>query len=147
MNVSRLQSCSPKSRTVNTMASESNQTLTGINSEYLCQHWVISCEKRQQTDKDEIYRPKDFKEFPVSWFTMQYIFYKNGDCEWFCSDPGDNHHFKPGKWRVDPNDKNILQIITGETTVSYRVTELKKDILRIARIKPNLLDSKHKDKF
>ena len=130
-------SCSPKSGAVNTMPSGSNQTLTGINTEYLCQHWTHSREEQQQTDKDEIYRPKDFKQFPVSHFRMQYVFYKNGDCQWYYLAPDDAHHFKRGKWRVDPNNKSILHVIKGDTTESYRVIELTKDILRIARINPN----------
>src|SRR5712691_9668751 len=129
-------SFSPKSVTVNIMTSVSSKTLTGINTEYLCQHWVHSHEEEQK-NKNQIYRPKDFKEFPASRFRMQYIFYKNGDCEWYYLAPDDAHHFKPGKWKVDPNDKSILHIIKGETTESYRVTELKKDILRLARIEPN----------
>ena len=100
--------CSPKSGSVNTTASGSSQTLTGINTEYLCQHWVNSREEQQQTDTDQIYRPKDFKGFPASRFRMQYIFYKNGDCEWYYLAPDDGHHFKPGKWRIDPSDKSVL---------------------------------------
>ena len=128
-------SCSPKSGSVNTMASGSGHMLTRTNVEYLCKHWVHSREEQQQTDKDQIYRPKDFKEFPASRFRMQYILYKNGDCEWYYLAPDDGHHFKPGKWRLDPNDKSILQIIKDGTTESYRITELTKDMLRIAAIK------------
>ena len=130
-------SCSPKSGSVNTMASGSTQTLTRINTEYLFQHWVHSREEELQTDTDQIYRPKDFKEFPASRFRMQYIFYKNGDCEWHYLAPDDGHHFKPGQWRVDPNDKSILQIIKDGATGSYRITELTKNMLRIALIRPN----------
>ena len=119
------------------MSSEADQISAGINSEYVCQHWLHSREEQQQADKDELYRPKGFKEFPPSRFRMQYVFYKNGDCKWYYLAPNDAHRFKPGKWRIDPNDKSILQIITGETTVSFRVTELQKDILRLVRIKPN----------
>ena len=129
--------CSPKSEPVNTLPSGSNQTLVSINTEYLCQHWVNSREEELQTDKDQIYRRKDFKEFPLSHFRMQYIFYKDGNCEWYYLAPDDRHHFKPGKWRIDPSDKSVLQIIKGDTTESYRVTELTKDILRIAGTKPN----------
>jgi hypothetical protein len=128
-------SCSPKSGSVNTIASGSNQTLASINIEYLCQHWVHSREEQQQTDGDQIYRPKDFKEFPANRFRMQYIFYKSGDCEWYYLAPDDGHHFKLGKWRVDPNNKSILQIIKDGTTESYRITKLTKDMLRIARNK------------
>jgi hypothetical protein len=126
-----------KSRSGQAMVSESNQTLTDINSEYLYQHWLHSREEQQQTDTDELYRPKDFKKFPPSRFRMEYIFYRNGDCEWYYLAPNDAHHFKSGKWRTDPNDKSILQIIIGETTVSFRVTELRKDKLRLVRIRSN----------
>ena len=129
--------CSLQSGSVNNLPSCSAQTLTRINTEYLCQHWVNSREEQQETDTDQIYRPKDFKEFPASRFRMQYIFYKSGDCEWYYLAPDDGHNFRPGKWRIDPNDKSVLQIIKGDTTESYRVTELTKDILRIAVIKPN----------
>lgn len=114
----------------------SKHGLTDINTEYLCQHWVNSYEEEKQNDNEEVYRPLDFKEFPPSWFRMRYVFFKNGDCDWFAGDPKDRHHFKPGKWRVDPNDKSTLQIIKDGRTESYRVTELKKESLRIARIKP-----------
>src|SRR4051812_42561416 len=88
--------------------STSKQTLTGINTEYLCQHWVNSREEEQQTEKGEIYRPKDFKVFPPSRFRMQYVFYKNGDCDWYYLAPTDGHRFKRGTWRADPKDVNIL---------------------------------------
>ena len=120
------------------MLAEDGSSLTSPKPktpEYLCQRWVHSFEEQQQADKDSIYRPKDFKEFPASRFRMQYIFYKNGDCEWYYLSPDDAHHFKPGKWRFDPR-KSILQIIEGDITASYRMTELTKDMLRIAPIKP-----------
>jgi hypothetical protein len=66
---------------------------------------------------------------------MQYIFYKNGDCEWYYLSPDDAHSFKPGKWKIDSNDKNILQIVKRDSMESYRVIELTKDILRISLIK------------
>ncbi|SJM95042.1 hypothetical protein CRENPOLYSF2_4520001 [Crenothrix polyspora] len=115
---------------------DSTQPLAGINPEYLCQHWLHSREEEQQTDKDEIYRPKNFKEFPASHFRMQYIFYKNGDCDWFFLAPDDGHHFKRGKWSVDPKDKNILHITKDDTMETYRVNELTKTVMRIARINP-----------
>jgi hypothetical protein len=115
----------------------SNQGLTDINTEYLCQRWVNSYEEEEQTDEVEIYRPIDFKKFRPSRFRMKYVFHRNGDCDWYARDPRDAHHFKPGKWRVDPNDKSTLQIIKDGRTELFRVIELKKDILRIARIKPN----------
>ena len=65
---------------------------------------------------------------------MQYIFQKNGDCEWFFLAPDDGHHFKTGKWKIDPNDRDILHIIKDDTTESFRIIELTKDVLRIDEI-------------
>ena len=95
--------------------------------------------EEKRTDGEVMYRPKDFKEFPASWFRMQYIFYENGDCDWYASDPGDAHHFEPGKWSVDPNDRSILQITVwvdifqpeNSRRELFRITELKKDMMRI----------------
>ena len=109
----------------------------GINTEYLCQHWVHSFEEQKQTEKSQIYRTSDFKQFPPSRFRMQYIFYKNGDCEWYYLSPDDGHHFKRGRWRVDAHDKRVLQIIKDDTTESYRIIELTQDRLRMAIITPH----------
>jgi len=115
--------------------SNPNHILSDINIEYLCQHWVHSSEEQEPTNQDQIYRPKDFKEFPASRFRMAYIFNKNGDCQWYYLSPDDTHRFKHGNWRVAPNNKSILKIIKDGVTESYTVKELTKDMLRIAPIK------------
>jgi len=66
---------------------------------------------------------------------MQYVFYKNGDCEWYYLSPDDAHRFKSGKWRIASTDKNVLQIVKRDSTESYRIIELTKNILRIVLIK------------
>lgn len=125
---------SPTVGSPDTMSSGSNQKSAGISLEYLYQHWVHSFEEQGQTDKNEVYRPANFKQFRPTRFRMQYIFHKSGDCDWLWLAPNDAHGFRPGKWRVDPNDKSALQIITAQETISYRITELERDILRLARI-------------
>lgn len=128
-------------RRSNAMTSKSTHKSIRINPKYLCQHWVDSREETR-TDGECTYRPKDFKEFPLSWFRMRYIFHQNGDCDWYASDAGDAHHFMPGKWSVDPNDRSILQITVwvdifqpeNSRRELHRVTELKKDILRMVWI-------------
>ena len=111
-----------------------------------------TCEEKR-TDGECIYRPKDFKEFPLSWFRMQYIFHENGDCDWYASDAGDAHHFKPGKWSVDPNDRSILQITLWVDIFQpensgrelFRVTELTKDMLRIVWVGRDTGTNNHED--
>ena len=107
----------------------------GIDPADLCRHWVHSVEEQTRTQKTQIYRPSDFKQFPASHFRMQYVFYKNGDCEWYYLSPDDAHRFKSGKWRIASTDKNVLQIVKRDSTESYRIIELTKDILRIVLIK------------
>jgi len=108
---------------------------SGIDTAHLCRHWVHSVEEQTPNEKVQIYRPADFKQFPASRFRMQYIFYKNGDCEWYYLSPDDAHRFKSGKWRIDSKDKNVLQIVKRDSMESYRIIELTKDILRIVPIK------------
>jgi hypothetical protein len=107
-------------------------TSVELSTDFLCQHWVNSYEEEQETDKEQIYRPAGFKQFPDGWFRMQYVFSRDGDCKWFYLSPKDDHHFKPGKWKVDLNDRSVLQVIKGDITESYRVSDLKKDVLRIS---------------
>ena len=109
-------------------------TPAGIDTAELFRHWVNSVEEQTQTEKAQIYRPADFKRFPPSRFRMQYIFHKNGDCEWYYLSPDDAHRFKSGKWRIDSNT-NLLQIVKRDSMDSYRIIELTKEILRILPIK------------
>ena len=106
-----------------------------IDIEDLCQSWVHSSEEQKPNASTQIYRPEGFKRFPPSMGRMRYIFHKNGDCEWYYFSPDDAHRFKPGKWKIDPNDKSVLQIVKDNKTESYSIVELTKDLLRIEVIK------------
>jgi hypothetical protein len=120
-------------------ASAPAQATTNINLDNLYQHWVHSREEQQPNDKDELYRPATFKVFPPSRFRMAYKFAKDGMCEWFYLSPVDAHHFKPGTWRIDPNDPHILQITKENTTETYRILTLTNDMLRIAPLTPQTI--------
>ena len=123
------------------MASQSNQTSIDIKMEYLCQHWIHSFEEQQdpEADEDQIYRPKDFKVFEArGWRGREtYVLYKNGDGQWLRGPgPDDRSYFDTVKWRVNPNDKSILQIekyyaTQHVRTETYRIVELTKDRLRM----------------
>jgi len=131
-----LLACSGARKSVATSvpASAPAQSATDRNLDDLYQHWVHSREEQQPNDKDELYRPATFKVFPPSHFRMAYKFSKDGSCEWLYLSPDDAHRFKPGKWRIDPNDPHILQITKENTTESYRIVTLTKGMLRIARL-------------
>lgn len=105
-----------------------------INWEVLDQHWLHSFEEEQNGSEADIYRPHGYKNFPPSRFRMQYIFEKNGHCKWFYLAPNDSHHFKPGKWKQDADDSEVIIIERGGQGIRYRILELNEDILRITRI-------------
>ncbi len=117
-------------------ATETKKADVGINAEFLCQHWVHSREEEQPGDAVQVYRPSTFKQFPPSRFRMSYVFAKDGTCKWMFLSPSDGHHFKAGKWKIDPADKLVLQIFKGEETESYNVMELTKDLLHLKPVAP-----------
>ena len=111
----------------------------GVDIKDLFQHWVHSPEEQKDPDvKEQIFRPAKSRQFPPSRFRMAYKFSEGGDCEWMFLDPADGHHFKPGKWEIDPGDKSVLKLTADGSTNSFRIVELTKDILRLApaRAKP-----------
>ncbi len=113
-----------------------NKPALGIDLSRLCQHWVHSSEEEQTTGKDQIFRLATAREFPPSRFRMAYKFARNGDCEWLFLSPDDDHHFKPGKWKVEASTKALLKITANGTTKAYRITELSKNILRLTPLPP-----------
>ena len=123
------------------MASELNYPLIGINWEYLCQHWIPSYGK-QQTDGYHItFRPEgfklpeDFKESPQRLSLVHRTFYENGEFELFFYGFCGYRSAYRGKWRVDPDDKSVLQMADNHGFAeSYRIVELTKDILRMVAL-------------
>ena len=101
-----------------------------INVEQLAQHWIHSREEETQGSDVQIYRRENYQEFPPSLFRMQYIFYADGKCKWYYLAPNDAHHFRDGTWKIDANAENIIHI-EQDKTVSYRIVELTKEVLRM----------------
>jgi hypothetical protein len=64
---------------------------------------------------------------------MQYIFHENGECEWYFLSPDDAHHFKSGRWIIDPRGQNTIEVVKGEAREVYRIVELTSDVLRITQ--------------
>lgn len=111
---------------------ESDRSSDRIRTEYLYQHWVHAYEEDPaDAGEAQVYRPNDHQAFPPSRFRMQYVFERGGSCDWYYLAPTDGHHFRPGTWRLDPNDEAVLHIEQGEQTVSYRIIELTETLLRM----------------
>jgi len=104
--------------------------LNQIDVKQLAQHWVRSHEEEAQGSDVQIYRRKNYEEFPPSRFRMQYIFYPDGKCKWYFLAPDDAHHFRDGTWEVDANSEDIIHVEQGKT-VSFRIVELTEEVLRM----------------
>ncbi len=121
-------------------ADEDSEPSKDFDIQDLYQSWTHSWEEEQGTDTIRIYRPSNFKDFPASWFRMKYVFYENGDCEWLYLHPADAHYMKPGKWEISRKDNKVILIYdTADNLMeplSFRIIELKKDILRIVPAYP-----------
>ena len=113
---------------------EDSNTTSPLDLDYFTQHWVRSYEEEPTATRVQIYRPEQFKAFPPSRFRMQYIFERDGTCQWFYLAPTDGHHFRDGRWRVASQEKDVIHIEQGEQTNVYRVLELTQDVLRIEPI-------------
>lgn len=107
-----------------------------VDVELLAQHWVHSREEERPESGGQIYRPAGFRQFPPSWFRMQYVFHEEGACEWLYLAPNDAHHFRPGTWWFDRDEEDVLHIAEGDRTVSYRIVELTPDLLRLIQLAP-----------
>lgn len=117
---------------------EDSEPSKDFNIQDLYQSWTHSWEEEQEADTIRIYRPSNFKDFPGGWFRMKYVFYENGDCEWLYLHPADAHYMKPGKWKIDPKDSQVIHIYDEADQLveplSFRIIELKKDLLRVVPV-------------
>ena len=65
---------------------------------------------------------------------MAYIFHADGACEWYYLSPDDDHRFKPGQWKLDRANGQVLVIQEEDVKETYRMVELTADVLRLARV-------------
>ena len=65
---------------------------------------------------------------------MAYIFHADGACEWYYLSPDDDHRFKPGNWKLDGANGQVLVIQEEDVKETYRMVELTADVLRLARL-------------
>ncbi|MBC7880590.1 MAG: hypothetical protein H7Y37_04595 [Anaerolineae bacterium] len=111
---------------------KASNTPLAIDMNHLFQHWVRSTEEEKPEGTVQIFRPAASMTFPPSRFRMTYKFARNGSCELYSLSPDDAHQFKTGKWRIDGKDKTLLRITTDGKTISFRIVELSKTLMRIA---------------
>jgi hypothetical protein len=110
-----------------------------ITSEFLLgdiyNTWVHSYEE-QDAYYPQLYRPIDYKEFGDSRFRMQYTFNQDSSCQWMVADPGDAHYLQSGTFLRKEQTVLIYDIDgTFQENISFKIINLKHDLLEIERIK------------
>ena len=98
--------------------------------------WTHSSEE-SNSGEFEIYRPSDYKEFPVSRYRQVFNFKDNDQCEYLALEANDAHDMKYGKWELDEKANNIkIYNAHSELLYEYEIIELKDDLLKLKAINP-----------
>ena len=94
--------------------------------------WTSSYEENT-TDLSDIYRPSDYKVFPLSRFRQVYIFYDQDSCKYLVLSPTDAHYWQTGIWDYEDNTR-IVKIMNRDSTVvqEFKIIELQNDLLKIS---------------
>ncbi len=102
----------------------------------LFQSWTHSREEEENLyDKEQIFRPSNYRVFAPSRFRMIYEFSKNGNCSWFVLHPANRHYMEDGKFTFDPKRKEITIFNkSSEIIEKFKILNLGKDKLTIEKI-------------
>ena len=98
--------------------------------------WTHSMEE-SQPEQFEVFRPTNYKEFPVSRYRQVFDFKDNNLCEYLVLEPNDAHSMKNGKWELDEKSK-ALKIFNEnfEVMYEYEVIELSNELLKLKANNP-----------
>ena len=103
---------------------------------YFTKEWTSSYEEQTVNDLTQIFRPRDYKEFPLSRYREQLKFTQDSNCSYLVLAPNDAHYFQNGKWSFVNREKNIIEILdsSGAAYKKFQVIELKQDLLKFVGV-------------
>lgn len=110
---------------------EHNDDSDAIKKSLLEKSWIQSYEEKT-SEAIEIFRPSDYKEFPLSRYRQIFHFYENKICDYRVLAANDGHYMASGSWMLN-SQKNTITIYNSENKVLYvwEVVELKDTILKM----------------
>ncbi|HET9887992.1 MAG TPA: hypothetical protein VFR10_10810 [bacterium] len=113
-------------------SSDSESPTGSFSLENFCRHWVHSVEEQQSlSGPEEIYRPDGSREFPPSMYRNHFIFERNGSMQYLWPSPADAHEMRPGTWKIDAQQNDVIHIQEGDQELTYQVLEAAAEILRL----------------
>ncbi|MFA6401663.1 MAG: hypothetical protein WCX31_08565 [Salinivirgaceae bacterium] len=105
-----------------------------INKSDLFGCWTDSREENDLQTTICVYRPCNFKEFPLSRFRFKMDLRNDFTCSWNYLAPNDAHSMQEGTWTY--NEEKTELIITnseGEQVEKFVVEQVEKDLLKIKK--------------
>ena len=89
----------------------------GFQASLLEKSWTQSFEEKT-SDDIEIYRPSDYKEFPIARYRQVFSFHDNNVCEYLMLAENDAHYMEKGKWEFD-DKPNIIKVLNSDSEIIY----------------------------
>lgn len=90
--------------------------------------WTSSYE--EENDNGLVYRPCDYKEFPVSWFRMTFDLSQDGTCEYLWLSPVDAHVMLRGTWSISDETLRIFDD-NGDVYFQAKILSMSNDLLML----------------
>lgn len=102
-----------------------------LQSVLLENSWTQSFEEKA-ADNIDIFRPTDYKEFPIARYRQIFKFHANNVCDYLVLAENDAHYMDKGKWDYD-EITNQIKVFNSESDIIYKfeVVELSADLLQL----------------
>ena len=112
---------------------KTNPVSSDVDFSYFTTSWTNSYEEETINHETEIFRPSNYKEFPLSRYREKLTFAQDSNCSYLVLAPNDGHYFKNGKWSFENRENNIVQILdtSGVAYKKFQIVELKQDLLKL----------------
>lgn len=93
-------------------------------------HWVHAYEE-EGPDGYQVYRPREFQDFPASRFRQAFHFKDNHACSFLVLAPNDAHYYQDGHWQYDAA-AGIIRVSDEAFVIhEFRIVELTDELLKI----------------
>jgi len=94
--------------------------------------WTDSREENIQGANVSIYRPCDYKDFPMSRYRFRMILQSDSVCSWLVLSPDDGHFMQDGSWTFnEQNNELALYDMKGKKVFRFIITAVDDNILKI----------------
>ena len=114
----------------NTVESQNTDTIV---IDDLKKEWKHS--REEEIDSIQIYRPSDYKEFPISRYRQIYSFKDSGKCDYLVLAPNDAHYFEHGTWTYSEESRILIITDFSQQMIrKFKLIILTKELLKVVQL-------------